>query len=303
MRGTSGIGRIAAAISGALWLGATSAGAADDVGRPLPDPVAVDVPAAAEPAPQPDPEIEAAARRVADEAAIAQVPVVAARLATRAPRELYPYFDLYLYVSKAARGLWAQRMFVFRKDETNTLVFEETFAVSTGRERHEQYFTWTPPGIFALDPNRFYRITYSAKWRNAAMPWAMFLDYSYRTKMSGVALHAATRGLVKNLGKRASGGCVRLPPDRAESLFGRIQANFPSTKTRARRIGKAVSRAIRAMRPCSNRVTGFFLLWMILAAPRLPPPWRTPPGLELSSRLKTIGLTAICAKTGRISRP
>ena len=226
MRGTSGIGRIAAAISGALWLGATSAGAADDVGRPLPDPVAVDVPAAAEPAPQPDPEIEAAAQRVADEAAIAQASFVAARLATRAPRELYPYFDLYLYVSKAARGLWAQRMFVFRKDETNTLVFEETFAVSTGRERHEQYFTWTPPGIFALDPNRFYRITYSAKWRNAAMPWAMFLDYSYRTKMSGVALHAATRGLVKNLGKRASGGCVRLPPDRAESLFGRIQANF-----------------------------------------------------------------------------
>ena len=64
----------------------------------------------------------------------------------------------------------------------------------------------------------------AAKWRGALMPWAMFLNYSYRTEMTGVALHAAIgqKELVK-MGQRASGGCVRLPLEKADALFHRFR--------------------------------------------------------------------------------
>jgi lipoprotein-anchoring transpeptidase ErfK/SrfK len=152
---------------------------------------------------------------------------VAARLARKVPERLTPYFDLYFYVSKSAAGPWAQRLFIFRKTAGGTLDFEESFPVSTGRERDEKYFTATPTGFFQLDPNRFMPLARSAKWNDALMPWAMFLNYSYRTQMSGVALHAAIgRRELADLGHRASGGCVRLPLDKANGLYHRIKATM-----------------------------------------------------------------------------
>jgi hypothetical protein len=152
---------------------------------------------------------------------------VAARLSRKVPERLTPYFDLYFYVSKSAAGPWAQRLFIFRKTAAGTLNFEESFPVSTGRERDEKYFTATPTGFFQLDPNRFMPLARSAKWNDALMPWAMFLNYSYRTQMSGVALHAAIgRRELADLGHRASGGCVRLPLDKANALYHRIKATM-----------------------------------------------------------------------------
>lgn len=153
----------------------------------------------------------------------ARARAVAGRLQLRVPPALAPYFNLYLYVSKAAEGPWAQHLFVFHKDEAGQLVFERSFPVSTGRERQESYFTTTPTGLFELDPDRFFKLAHSQRWHGAPMPHAMFLDYSFRTRMSGVALHAATGHLVSRLGTRASGGCVRLPPDLASWLFTRIK--------------------------------------------------------------------------------
>jgi lipoprotein-anchoring transpeptidase ErfK/SrfK len=152
---------------------------------------------------------------------------VAARIAEKVPAALNPYFDLYFYVSKAASGPWAQRIFIFHKNSDGALEFEESFHVSTGRERSEQYFTATPTGFFELDSHRFMPMARSAKWNDAQMPWAMFLNYSYRTQMTGVALHAAIgRRELADLGHRASGGCVRLPIDKAKALFHRIQATM-----------------------------------------------------------------------------
>jgi hypothetical protein len=149
---------------------------------------------------------------------------VAARLIGKLPRALAPYFNVYLYVSKAAEGTWAQHLFLFRKNGT-MLSFEESFPVSTGREQDEQYFTATPTGLFELDANRFMPMAYSAKWNDAAMPWSMFLNYAYRTDMTGVALHAAVGAReLQDIGHRASGGCVRLPLDKADALFHRFQA-------------------------------------------------------------------------------
>ncbi len=147
---------------------------------------------------------------------------VAARLKDSVPRELFGYFDLYLYVSKAAHGPWAQHMFLFHKNDDGDLVYEQSLPVSTGRERHEKYFTTTPTGIFQFDPARFHRVHYSREWHHAPMPWAMFLKWQIHGRMTGIAVHSGV-GHVAELGHRASGGCIRLPPRAARLLFKRIQ--------------------------------------------------------------------------------
>ncbi|HEY0106967.1 MAG TPA: L,D-transpeptidase [Rhizomicrobium sp.] len=154
---------------------------------------------------------------------VLQAADAADRLRARIPADLYPYFNVYLYVSKAAAGSLAQHMYVFHKDDAAGLVFEQSLPVSTGRERHERYFTSTPEGLFELDPNRFERTHYSRTWHGAAMPWAMFLDAVIRGRQTGVALHSADVHAYQ-LGQRASGGCVRLPPQKAQELFDRFQA-------------------------------------------------------------------------------
>ena len=161
---------------------------------------------------------------VADPALAGTLPgAVAERLISKVPASLAPYFDVYLYVSKSADGPWAQHLFFFKKNAA-ALSFEQSFPVSTGREEDEQYFTATPTGLFELDVGRFEPMAYSAKWNDAAMPWAMFLNFSYRTAMTGVALHAAIGAKeLANIGHRASGGCVRLPLDKADALFHRFQ--------------------------------------------------------------------------------
>ncbi|MGN6515078.1 MAG: L,D-transpeptidase family protein [Rhizomicrobium sp.] len=153
-----------------------------------------------------------------------QAVAVAERVRDTVPSDLFPYFDVYLYVSKAAAGPWAQHMFVFHKSDAGKLVFEETFPVSTGRERQEKYFTSTPSGLFELDPDRFDANHRSHRWNGAPMPWAMFLNYTIHNHETGVALHSGI-GHVPLLGQRASGGCVRMPPEKAEEYFHRFQAS------------------------------------------------------------------------------
>lgn len=163
------------------------------------------------------PEPPASAGPITNETADA----VAQRLRMKVPAELMGYFNVYLYVSKAAEGQWAQHMFVFHKDDIGDLVYEKSFPVSTGRERWERYFTSTPVGIFQLDPHRFAERHWSRTWR-APMPWAMFLNYTKRGRLTGIALHSASSH-VKELGHRASGGCVRLPHELAQELFERFK--------------------------------------------------------------------------------
>jgi lipoprotein-anchoring transpeptidase ErfK/SrfK len=162
---------------------------------------------------------------VASEAQLdAQADDVAERLRSRVPASLMSYFDVVLYVSKADAGPWAQHMFVFYRADNGDLVYEKNFPVSTGRERHEKYFTSTPAGIFELDPARFETMHYSHTWNGAPMAWAMFLNASNKWRQFGIALHSAGPHIAE-LGHRASGGCVRLPPKEAEILFHRFEAS------------------------------------------------------------------------------
>jgi lipoprotein-anchoring transpeptidase ErfK/SrfK len=153
----------------------------------------------------------------------AQADQVGEHLRSRVPSDALRFFDVVLYVSKAGEGPWAQHMFVFHRADDGSLVYEQNFPVSTGREHHEKYFTSTPTGIFELDPARFEPMHYSHTWHGAPMAWAMFLDYTLRGRQVGIALHSAGPHIA-DLGHRASGGCVRLPPEKASELYHRFQA-------------------------------------------------------------------------------
>jgi lipoprotein-anchoring transpeptidase ErfK/SrfK len=76
--------------------------------------------------------------------------------------------------------------------------------VSTGRPGYA-----TPSGTYT--PGSMNKIWYSKQWDNAPMPNAIFF-----TK-KGHAIHGTNE--VKNLGKPASHGCVRLAPKNAQTLF------------------------------------------------------------------------------------
>ncbi|HUU67620.1 MAG TPA: L,D-transpeptidase [Methyloceanibacter sp.] len=86
----------------------------------------------------------------------------------------------------------------------------ETYAwpVSTGKPGYA-----TPSGDYTASSMN--KIWYSKQWDNAPMPHAVFF-----TKQ-GHAIHATNE--VRNLGKPASHGCVRLSPKNAETFFNLVK--------------------------------------------------------------------------------
>jgi lipoprotein-anchoring transpeptidase ErfK/SrfK len=80
--------------------------------------------------------------------------------------------------------------------------------VSTGKPGYA-----TPSGTYT--PGSMNKIWYSKQWDNAPMPNAIFF-----TK-KGHAIHGTNE--VKNLGKPASHGCVRLAPKNAKTLFNLVK--------------------------------------------------------------------------------
>jgi lipoprotein-anchoring transpeptidase ErfK/SrfK len=80
--------------------------------------------------------------------------------------------------------------------------------VSTARKGYR-----TPTGTFR--PQRLERVWYSTIYHRSPMPWSIFFHRCY-------AIHGTTE--VKNLGRPASHGCVRLHPDNARTLFELVLA-------------------------------------------------------------------------------
>lgn len=80
--------------------------------------------------------------------------------------------------------------------------------VSTARKGYR-----TPTGTFR--PQRLERVWYSTIYHRSPMPWSIFFHRGY-------AIHGTTE--VKNLGRPASHGCVRLHPDNARTLFELVLA-------------------------------------------------------------------------------
>ncbi|NWH08009.1 MAG: L,D-transpeptidase [Alphaproteobacteria bacterium] len=147
------------------------------------------------------------------------------RLFAAVPTEVEPFFDLFLYISKARSGALKQRMFIFERGADGSVSHRLTWLVSTGRERAEKYFTATPTGLFQLDRERMFERWLSRRW-DAPMPYAIFWDLTIGSGKAGIAFHASGRRDIPKLGSRASGGCVRLHPLHAEALFRYVQARM-----------------------------------------------------------------------------
>jgi hypothetical protein len=158
---------------------------------------------------------------------------VEARLRSKVPAEVFPYFDLFLYVSKSTpeKGPWAQRMFVMAKQPNQSFSLLHTWLVSTGKEEQmvspsgRTLGTNTPEGMFKLDRGRFFADYTSRQWQSP-MPHAMFFDWQIEGRTSGLAIHGSDDNGAKELGNRASHGCIRLSAANARTLFELIQANY-----------------------------------------------------------------------------
>ncbi|HEY2445769.1 MAG TPA: L,D-transpeptidase [Rhizomicrobium sp.] len=157
---------------------------------------------------------------------------IEAHLRNRLTDDLYRNFELFLYVSKATHGPWAQRMYVFRKQAApGDFALLYNWPVSTGRERVEynsegqRLPSYTPAGYYELDPARTYRHHVSLQWHRP-MPYAMFFNWVNGGLESGLAIHGATGSEAELLGTRASAGCVRLAPESARTLFALIDTQY-----------------------------------------------------------------------------
>lgn len=91
----------------------------------------------------------------------------------------------------------------------------EAYYVSTARKGYH-----TPPGNYR--PIRMVKMHYSKKYDNAPMPFSIFFH-------GGYAIHATYD--IKNLGRPASHGCVRLSPDDAARLYSMVGMIGPENTT------------------------------------------------------------------------
>ena len=156
---------------------------------------------------------------------------VTMRLKDSLTHEMLDNFGLFLYVSKADNGPWAQRLYVFRKDGGGNLAMLYNWPASTGREKDEMALdgthqpTITPQGYYQLDPGRMYKNHFSGQWHEP-MPYAMFFNWQNKGLETGLAIHGATGLELKQLGTRASAGCIRIAPQNAAMLFKLIRDQY-----------------------------------------------------------------------------
>lgn len=124
-------------------------------------------------------------------------------------------------VNKANEGSDKQTLRLFVNGELKLIT-----KISSGREKFEggckpgqdpkanhcsarAYWSTTPVGYF--DTDKLDQRYFSNLWQTW-MPWAVFFE-------PGIATHQAPAGTENKLGERASGGCIRMHPDKAPIIF------------------------------------------------------------------------------------
>jgi lipoprotein-anchoring transpeptidase ErfK/SrfK len=162
----------------------------------------------------------------------AEMARVAQHLKASLSQELFDNFKLFLYVSKAGNGPWAQRMYVYGKADGGKLSLMYSWPVSTGREQHEvsasgrNVITDTPPGYYQFDGGRMHKHYVSHQWQHP-MPYTMFFNWEKNGMPTGLAIHSAYGDEdIARLGSRASAGCVRLAPRNAQVLFNLVRSGY-----------------------------------------------------------------------------
>jgi lipoprotein-anchoring transpeptidase ErfK/SrfK len=81
-----------------------------------------------------------------------------------------------------------------------------TWAISTGRQGYG-----TPGGTYR--PQSMHKMHYSRRYNMTPMPHSIFFYH-------GFAIHGTSE--VRNLGRPASHGCIRLSPQNARTLYGLV---------------------------------------------------------------------------------
>ncbi|MFZ4403970.1 MAG: L,D-transpeptidase [Pseudobdellovibrionaceae bacterium] len=140
---------------------------------------------------------------------------------TRSRLELAKLFPVVVYVNKAERGPYAQLIYVFKNG--NLAWYDR---VSTGREQAEKptgvdasgkkfgpYFSSTPEGFYTV---KSLSLMHKSNLWDAEMPYSIFFN-------DGIALHQVPAASASLLGRRASGGCVRVSSALAPRLYGLVK--------------------------------------------------------------------------------
>lgn len=142
----------------------------------------------------------------------------ALKIAPRVPK-------LVLVVNKAQKGeaKSAQTLKVFKRVKSADGVYSfellKTLKVSTGTEKEKKttsgriYIASTPDGFYR--PQSAYQFYESNTFVGANMDFAVFFE-------GGNAFHSTTPANYKDLGSRASGGCVRLKREEAEWVNAQV---------------------------------------------------------------------------------
>ena len=145
------------------------------------------------------------------------------------PVKLLSYFDMVLLVNVHPRtnltpeNSSAQRMQVFVRDGSSNDLKDwdriHSWPISSGLPSGAKIATFT--GVYKFDPSRFFPDYYSAQFDLAQMYETMFLYHQYQyqsgQQKTGVAIHGTYKK--SKLGRRDSGGCIRLARENAQCLF------------------------------------------------------------------------------------
>lgn len=132
-------------------------------------------------------------------------------------------FKYIIVVNKSAVGPTAQMITVY--EEGREVAHEW---VSTGREKLElrrrssRCEKQPPQSYYSITATGYYNVEQLVKNHrsdsfDADMPYSIFYDRHH-----GLALHQAAKSALKNLGKRASGGCTRMRKELAAPLFNKV---------------------------------------------------------------------------------
>lgn len=149
-------------------------------------------------------------------------------------------FKYIIVVNKSKEGPSKQTITIYEdgykikseKISSGREIFERARETEDEKRPDTPYWSITPTGYFNvkwLSKNHK-----SSSWK-VAMPWAVFFDLK-----NGIALHEVPRAYVKNLGTRASGGCVRLTSTLAQEVFERIQKTAGAKVPQVRQDGTPV---------------------------------------------------------------
>lgn len=150
-------------------------------------------------------------------------------------------FPTVVVIDKATKGVNAQKARVYKYGQ-----LVASGKVSTGREKFEEkrksffhhgpkysYYSTTGTGYFTaqwISENHFSKV-----WRTF-MPFAVFFN-------GGIAIHQAPKGTEGQLGKRASGGCVRASKDLAEFIYNEVLTNSVGRVPKFKRTGEPMTDA------------------------------------------------------------